>query len=438
MNDAVPRSDVSSPLHEARVRELMSQGQMAQRQGRLVLARERYDLALRLAPGYPEAAMMLGIVCYELGDVHPAVTFIVRALELTQWRVPSFRQNLGPPLARLAAINAGLDRPATLSAKGHSYRIQSLNRATLLAARPAPAHPPLVSVVVPCVGYSGPFLREALESVYAQSYRHVEVVILTSAARDDAYDVARSSLMHCPFPNLLVRRDIDSLHIALNEAVAHTKGKYINPLCPDDQFSPDRLIRLVTLAENASTRFAFSGMRWIGPDRSPLDPFADSRVYAKLCKQAHIAYCETVGHAILAGDVVLSAGNQFFSRELFNSLAGFRALRHNHAWDFCLRALWFEEPVYVEDALYIQRLHEREPVSDEASDTLAETVKIYSDYFASAFDAAQSGREFTPNVYQWGDRFTIEVLRSGAASLLPPRLLRAFALSQLRSADSVA
>lgn len=417
---------------DARLQELLAQGRAAQQQGNLLLAREHYEQAVRIAPTHPEALMMLGLTCYELGELSRAIILMLRALDLTAWRVPSFRQSLGIVLARVVSARAQLSMSAPLSAKGRKYRAELGQREALVASAPLPTLLPLVSIVIL---YSGKVtdLCAALTSVYSQSYRYLEVVLVAEAASEDDGRAAEASLQTCPFPNLVVRTESRDAHAALNEAIKRCKGKYINPLRVDERFAPDRIQRMVKLAERCAVPLVFGGVRCVNADESTADPFANPDVYATLCKQAHIAYCETVGHALLAGDAAPVMSNLFFSRALFDALEGFHPFRNHYAWDFCLRSLWICEPAYLEAPLLLRRVDQGGSMGDATSDVLAESVKIYSDYFAKAFDVTQQGCEFTPNLYQWGDQFAIDVLRSGMASVLPPVLLKAFAWSQLQS-----
>ena len=51
--------------------------------------------------------------------------------------------------------------------------------------------PPLVSILIPCYN-AGPYLRETLESVLAQTYAPVEILVIDDSSTDDSPEVARS------------------------------------------------------------------------------------------------------------------------------------------------------------------------------------------------------------------------------------------------------
>ena len=415
---------------EQKAHQLALDGLVAQKHKNLALARERYEQAIALFPDHADALHMLGMVRYELGEPTAAAPLVLRALELTQWKEPSFRHNLGLILSKLIALRDGVEVDYGLSVKARHYRetmAQKCVTASISAARA-----PLVSIVVPSFNHA-PYLRAALESIYTQTYRNIEVVVIDDGSTDRSAEIAMDSLAECPFPHQMIRRSNQGAHATLNEAVTLSKGRYINPLNSDDLFVPQRIERMVEAAEAYGTGLVFSGSHFVDASTSMIDPFADPRVYSLLCRQANIAYCDTVDNALLLDNVAVTTGNLFFSRSLFDKLVGFRNFRYNHDWDFCLRALWFDEPHYVEQPLYQYRFHGANTISESADKNRSEALQIHSKYLLRAFDARQTGREFTPNLYQWGNSFVVNVLGNGLSAAVPPATLKAYALSLLPS-----
>ena len=87
----------------ARAHQLAIQGLAAQERKDLAAAKLLYEQALALAPDHADALHMLGVVHFDLGDAATAVSLIMRALDLTQWQIPTVRQNFGLALAKLAS-----------------------------------------------------------------------------------------------------------------------------------------------------------------------------------------------------------------------------------------------------------------------------------------------------------------------------------------------
>ena len=418
------------PDSEQRGNQFALQALAAEQTRNFVVASQLYEQAIHWAPNHADAMHRLGVVHFELGEAHQALRWILRALDLTQWRVPLFRQSLCRVLGAVASIRCAGETESGLSAKGREYRALLANTQAPPRTFSGGGDPALVSVVVP-LGKWGGDSRATLESIYAQTYRAIEVVVIDDGSMDGSPGIAQSSLADCPFPHRRVVREDRGAHIALNEAIGITHGRYINTLDPGDLFAPRRIERMIAEVQSRFAHLAFSGVQHVDERGLPIDPFVDARVYASYCSQANIAYCETVGHALLANKVAVTTGNLFFSRELFDKLGGFRNFQHNLEWDFCLRALWHGEPIYVEERLCSQRFFGAGAMAANGVESHAEIVTMYRDYFAKAFDRGQTGSEFTPNLYRWGDRFAVDVLRSGLASVLSPALLKNYAVSLL-------
>jgi hypothetical protein len=61
-------------------------------------------------------------------------------------------------------------------------------------------------------------------------------------------------------------------------------------------------------------------------------------------------------------------------------------LRWNHDWDFALRALWLDEPVFVDEPLYAYRLHAHNTIeesSERSRDEMAASRGIYLEHAMS-------------------------------------------------------
>ena len=94
---------------------------------------------------------------------------------------------------------------------------------------------PLVSVIIPV--YNGArYLRAALESVFAQTYRPLEVIVVDDGSVDDSGDIAQS------FPEVrYVRQDNQGVAAARNNAIDAARGEFFAFLDQDDLWTPEKL-----------------------------------------------------------------------------------------------------------------------------------------------------------------------------------------------------
>jgi len=100
-----------------------------------------------------------------------------------------------------------------------------------------PGRRPLVSVVV-ATNRGGAYLREAIESVAAQSWPHVELFVVS----DGAPDVADIEAAMTAMPTAtLMRQAAAGVGVARNRAVARAHGEFVVFLDDDDRWHTRRL-----------------------------------------------------------------------------------------------------------------------------------------------------------------------------------------------------
>lgn len=99
---------------------------------------------------------------------------------------------------------------------------------------------PLVSVVIPvCNGER--YLREALESVFAQGHRPIEVIVIDDGSTDNSAEIASS------FDSTVsvIRQQNQGPAAARNRGIEASSGEFIAFLDADDLWLPEKLDRQV-------------------------------------------------------------------------------------------------------------------------------------------------------------------------------------------------
>ena len=103
---------------------------------------------------------------------------------------------------------------------------------------------PLVSIIINC--YNGEtFLREAIDSVIAQTYENWELVFWDNQSTDSTREIVES--YNNPKIKYFYAPDHTPLGEARNLAVEKANGEYINFLDADDVWSPNKLEEQVKL-----------------------------------------------------------------------------------------------------------------------------------------------------------------------------------------------
>lgn len=109
---------------------------------------------------------------------------------------------------------------------------------------------PVVSVILPV--YNGErYLREAVDSLLAQTFRDFEIIVINDASSDRSEEVIRS--FNDPRIRYFHNSRNEGLISVLNKGIALSKGKYIARMDQDDISLPRRFDLQVNLLEKDST-----------------------------------------------------------------------------------------------------------------------------------------------------------------------------------------
>jgi hypothetical protein len=132
------------------------------------------------------------------------------------------------------------------------------------SAMSAPCAPPLVSVVIPCHN-SARYLSESVDSVLAQTYPAIEIIVVDDGSTDETSTVART------LPVEYVYQPNRGVSAARNAGIRHSHGKYILFLDYDDRLLPRAVgIGVRLLEEHPECGMAVGEHRYIAADGTPL------------------------------------------------------------------------------------------------------------------------------------------------------------------------
>lgn len=135
-------------------------------------------------------------------------------------------------------------------------------------------HDPLVSVVVPCFN-QGPFLAEAIESVLAQTFPRIEIVVVEDHSTDG---VTRELVRHSVFPRTRIILNDTNRGVAAtrNIGIRAARGPYILPLDADDTIAPEFVARALGEVQRDRADVCYAKVELFGTETGEfrLDPFS--------------------------------------------------------------------------------------------------------------------------------------------------------------------
>ncbi|MEG5267039.1 glycosyltransferase family 2 protein [Pseudomonas sp. JDS28PS106] len=100
---------------------------------------------------------------------------------------------------------------------------------------PSPARPALVSIIAPCYNAER-YLQAAIESIFAQDYEHVEVIIVDDGSTDNSLDLLKALQKTYRFQ--LYQQTNQGVSAALNHGLKYARGVYVATPDLDDIMLP--------------------------------------------------------------------------------------------------------------------------------------------------------------------------------------------------------
>jgi len=203
---------------------------------------------------------------------------------------------------------------------------------------------PEVSVVIPTYNYAR-YIREAIDSVLAQTYRDSEIIVIDDRSTDDTKGVVSQYGPEIEY----IRQENQGLSAARNTGIRNSKGEYIAILDSDDIWLPSKLEKQIKLFEaNSELGLVYSDglvfgekLAWDDLSFGGNMNFYRGRIFDKLL----------MGNFIPCPSVVIRRGC-FDKVGLFDINLG-----ACEDWDMSLRISLHHEIDYVDELLVKHRKH---------------------------------------------------------------------------------
>ena len=338
----------------------------------------------------------------DVADVFPGVPWAERAgYDATV----GFRRPVGEMrLIIRAVLHGGEVREVGAVVGRRTWRDDPLARST-----------PLVSVVIPCFNQAH-FLREAIESALAQTYPHVEVVVVDDGSDDNTEVVAGAyEGVRC------VRQENAGLAGARNTGIRHTLGPLLVFLDADDRLLPDALqVGLDCFRADPTAAFVYGRSRFITTDGSPL--FTPEQ----LCSdEPYLPLLELCG--IIPGSVM-------FRRAVFDGGRGFDpSVDASADWDVYLRVTQ-DLPVRCHGHTVLEYRRHADNMTNDSSRILGAELAVLRRHRPAAEgvpggrEAVAAGRQRSRSYH--GPAIVEEIRRAAAARDAGAAIERAWLLAR--------
>jgi len=263
----------------------------------------------------------------------------------------------------------------------------------------SPAFAELVSVIIPCY-QQAQFLGEAIESVLAQTYPHLEVVVIDDGSTDNVGAIAsRYPGVRC------VREPNSGAAAARNAGIRNSNGDFLIFLDADDRLLPQGVQAGVqTLEARQECPAAIGTYRRTTFDNRPLDtheqPTVNERQYEQMMEDNWAGF----------------PARAIYRRSLFEHVRGFDTAIDGTA-DFELNlAVAREFPIASHKTMVAEHRDHASNMSDDAAKMLRETLVAMRKQRPHVKGDPERKRAYRQGIRNWkrywGDLLTAQIRRA--------------------------
>lgn len=120
---------------------------------------------------------------------------------------------------------------------------------------------PKVSVIITCYNY-GEYVEESIRSVWAQTYKNIELVVINDGSTDDSDDVIQRLKAQNDFQ--YVAQENVGIIATRNKGMSLAKGDYVMQLDADDWLDKTYIEKCVTAAEKYAAGIVYTQIHIFG------------------------------------------------------------------------------------------------------------------------------------------------------------------------------
>lgn len=242
----------------------------------------------------------------------------------------------------------------------------------------------LVSVIVPAYNHAR-YIRDALDSVFCQTYQDIEIIAVDDCSDDNTFqnicEYLDNDVIKKRFVNIVIARNEQRSGAAatINRCMSMANGHWLTILNSDDLYHPERIAILASTLEDSGKQHAFTNLRVINNNGEEVRDHEFASAFLALPDRVNSGL--SIGFHILNENIAHTSGNIFFSRSIQRKTGNFARLALCHDWDYLVRLLAWEEPVFVPEPLYSYRLHDGNTWSQTSYARIFDPMAVYYRYF---------------------------------------------------------
>ncbi|WP_265462425.1 glycosyltransferase [Aeromonas salmonicida] len=208
---------------------------------------------------------------------------------------------------------------------------------------------PLVTVVIPSYNHAH-YIERAINSVYSQTYKNLEVIVVDDGSSDASVELINKLSLEMGF--IFIEQSNIGVSKTLNKAIKdYSNGKYICVLASDDYFHPEKIEKqMKEIIKSSDSEFCYTkAMEFDSESGTTIREFPKKIIQGKVLD-------EILFHQPYA------AGTIMFTRSLFDRVGGFDEGLKIEDWDFSIRCAAETSFSVVAEPLFFYRSHKNNTI----------------------------------------------------------------------------
>jgi glycosyltransferase involved in cell wall biosynthesis len=237
-----------------------------------------------------------------------------------------------------------------------------------------------VSIIMPAFNHAR-WVRQAMESVLAQSFSGFEFIVIDDASSDATWELIQSVReahsgdlrLHC-----LRHASNQGAPATINQGLQHAQGEYLTIINSDDVWDAGRLARLLDVAQAAAVDFIATDVALLDADSQPCEAKeVHWTAWFDGLKQDYASHADFLA-TLLRGNCLITTSNFFFHRRVYAQIGEFAELRYVHDYDFALRVLaaGFSLRFLAGEKLLGYRLHGSNTIREKPLAAIEENMRL--------------------------------------------------------------
>ncbi len=231
---------------------------------------------------------------------------------------------------------------------------------------------PLVSVIIPAYN-ADKFITKALDSVFAQTYRPIEIIVIDDGSTDETVELVKNYKKNNLVPMAYANKEITQINCAdinliclyqenrgpskaRNTGIKAAKGEYIALLDADDLWTPAKLEKQMKyMITHPEISLVFGDMMVFEKERD---------LKESALKRNGQPECDEKGMVLNAFNKLLernyiSTGTVLLKKDCFKSLGYFdESIKYAEDYDLWLRISLMFEIGYIPEIFRLKRIHD--------------------------------------------------------------------------------